>query len=76
MTFIDDGVAPFFLAIWRDITERKEAEKALQESEQKFRAFSDAAHDAFILLDDLGGVTFLNPAAERIFGYSKGELLG
>ncbi len=60
----------------RDITVRKQAEDELRDSEQRFRSFSTVAQDAIIQLDDEGIVTFWNPAAERIFGYSAEEIIG
>ena len=58
------------------IYERKRVEAALRESERKFRAISDSAQDAIVMIDDHGAVTFWNTAAERTFGYSAAEMLG
>ncbi|MGA2401827.1 MAG: PAS domain S-box protein [Syntrophobacteraceae bacterium] len=62
--------------VHRDISERKAAVAAIQESEWRFRAISDSAQDAIILLDKQGTITFWNPAAERIFKYSADEAEG
>ena len=59
-----------------DITEKKEAQKALEESEKKYRQITDTAKDAIVMIDDQGRVTFWNPAAEQYFGYTKEEVLG
>ena len=59
-----------------DITERKRAEKALLESQQKFESISKYAKDAIIMLDPQGDVSFWNPAAEKMFGYKEREILG
>ncbi|MCJ7600634.1 MAG: diguanylate cyclase, partial [Desulfobulbaceae bacterium] len=67
---------PARLVLIRDITTRKLAENALQESEIKFRKISSAALDAIIILDNNGNVSFWNEAAERLFGYSSREILG
>jgi len=64
------------LSSGKDITEQKKAEEALRESEEKFRAIATAAKDAIILTDDAGIVIYWNPAAERIFGYTKEEAAG
>ena len=48
----------------------------LRESEEKFRSMSDAVHDAVIMMDHEGRVSFWNTAAERIFGYSAPEIVG
>ncbi|HEY9686673.1 MAG TPA: PAS domain S-box protein [Coleofasciculaceae cyanobacterium] len=67
----EDGVA--FLV---DITERKQSERALQESEAKLRATMDMATDAIISIDADGSILFFNKAAEQIFGYASAEVLG
>lgn len=59
-----------------DISERKMAEEAMRESEGKLQAITRTAPDAIILLTDEGKVSYWNPAAERIFGYSAGEVMG
>ncbi|MFC1975188.1 ABC transporter substrate-binding protein [Chloroflexota bacterium] len=56
--------------------EQVQMEKALQESEEKFRKISDSAHDAVIMIDYEGNISFWNDAAEKMFGYSTQEILG
>ena len=53
-----------------------QVEQVLRESEEKFRAISDFALDAIILINDGGRVVYWNPAAEKIFGYAREEMLG
>ena len=55
---------------------RYQAAEALRESESRLNAIMDSAQDAILTMDPEGNVTFWNPAAERIFGYAKGETLG
>jgi PAS domain S-box-containing protein len=57
----------------REIAERTQAETALRESEQRFRAIAESAHDAIITTDADGVIVSWNPAAEAIFGYSSEE---
>ncbi len=55
---------------------RKWAEKAVRESEEKFKAITASAKDAIIIMDNEGSISFWNEAAERIFGYSPREAMG
>jgi PAS domain S-box-containing protein len=64
------------LAVISDITQRKQIEKELKESEERFRAISTSAMDAIILSDTKDRVLYWNPAAEKTFGFSSKEALG
>jgi PAS domain S-box-containing protein len=65
------------LAIYcRDITAKRNAAEALRESEEMFRRISASAQDAIIMMDASGKISYWNEAAERIFGYSKPEVIG
>src|SRR3989339_1126286 len=55
--------------------ERKQAEEALHESEEKFRKISESAQDGIIMMADKR-ISFWNAAAEHIFGYTAAEALG
>ncbi len=59
-----------------DITDRKHAEKALQESEKKYRELVENANSIILRMDRSGNVTFFNEFAQRFFGYSEEEILG
>jgi PAS domain S-box-containing protein len=59
-----------------DITERRKAEDALIEAEEKARAISDTSLDGIIVMDGEGRITDFNPAAEEMFGYNKMEVMG
>ncbi|MCD4793672.1 MAG: PAS domain S-box protein [Bacteroidales bacterium] len=59
-----------------DITERKQAEKVLRESEEKFYSVSSTAQDAVIMMDNEGNIFYWNKASEKIFGYTKEEANG
>jgi len=71
-----DGRIVGIIEDFRDITEQKKIEQALIENEEKFRAISDSAYDAIIMMDDNGNVSYWNKAAEKVFGYKANEILG
>ncbi|WP_291994471.1 PAS domain S-box protein [Candidatus Accumulibacter sp. ACC003] len=48
----------------------------LQEREHTIRTITDSAQDAVVMVDDLGLVSYWNPAAERLFGWTPAEALG
>ena len=56
--------------------ERMFAEEALQKSEARVRAITEAAQDAIIMMDPRGKISYWNPAAETIFGYTREEAVG
>jgi diguanylate cyclase (GGDEF)-like protein/PAS domain S-box-containing protein len=64
------------MAIVIDVTERKTLERELQERNEILSAIMKSARDAIIMIDDKGDVTFWNPAAEQVFGYTKEEVMG
>lgn len=59
-----------------DITSRKRVEKALKAEESRMRAITESTQDAILMMDPEGNISFVNPAATRIFGYSREEMLG
>ena len=73
ITYNDKKAALTFV---RDITERKQAEKALRESEDRYRTLVENASDIVFRTDDTGHFTFVNPAALRITGYEEKEMIG
>jgi len=72
----EDGEPVGVQGIARDVTERKRAERALQESEAKFRTLAETASDAIITIDDKGVISFVNAGTEKIFGYTAESMIG
>ena len=64
------------VSVIRDITERKQAEAVLRESDERVRTICDSALDAVVMVDHTGKALYWNPAAEKMFGYSCQEILG
>ncbi len=64
------------LSVIRDITERKHAEKALLESENKYRNLFTSSPETIFIIDPDGVIMDCNPAAEIIAGKKKDELVG
>lgn len=71
-----DGSPIGVQGIARDVTERKRAEQALQESEAKFRTLAETASDAIITIDERGVISFVNAGTENIFGYRSEQMIG
>lgn len=57
-------------------SERNQAEKAILENDKKLRAVIDGALDAIVTINRAGELVEFNPAAERIFGYKREQVLG
>ncbi|MGA8848359.1 MAG: PAS domain S-box protein [Dehalococcoidia bacterium] len=72
----DKGEVIGFRGVSRDVTERKKAEEALRESEERYRAILERMEDSYFEVDLGGHLTFVNSAACRQLGYSGEELLG
>jgi len=56
--------------------EWKELERALLETEQRLKSITETARDAIIMIDHKGKISYWNPAAEEIFGYTIHEASG
>ena len=84
-TFYEDHYSPVYdenkmeiigLSVYVvDITERKKAEQALKESENRFKALSEATYEAIVITDN-GVCIEANLAASKMFGYQYQELIG
>jgi PAS domain S-box-containing protein len=64
------------IGVSRDITDRKQVEKALRESEERYRSVVAAMQDGIVLLDADGNIRVCNASAEHILGLSVDQMLG
>ncbi|NIP99863.1 MAG: PAS domain S-box protein, partial [Nitrospinaceae bacterium] len=72
-----------FTGLARDLTEKKSVEKELEKTRlardemfQRYHLILEAAGEGIYGLDANGYTTFINPAAERMLGYSRAEMIG
>ena len=69
------GMPRGVIGVTRDITDRKQAEEALRESEEKFRAIADYTVDWESWFGPDGKYIWVNPAVEQFTGYTAEEIL-
>jgi PAS domain S-box-containing protein len=72
----EDGTPTGSVALGRDVTERKEAEKALRESEEKHRTTFESTGTAMIIVEEDTTISLANHQFETLSGYSKQEIEG
>jgi PAS domain S-box-containing protein len=65
-----------FRGIVRDITERRRAEMALKESEEKYRTILEKIQDSYFEVDIAGNLSFFNNSLPKALGYSPDMLMG
>jgi PAS domain S-box-containing protein len=64
------------IALVRDITERKEAERSLRDREGHFRRLIENTSDFVMIVDETAQITYVGPSATRMLGWETEELLG
>ena len=69
------GITLYYDGMVEDITERRKAEDALRQSEEKFRSYIDHAPEGVFVVDETGRYMDVNNAACTMSGYSENELL-
>lgn len=82
---VDSTIAPIheaggslagYVAVTRDVTLQRNAERALRDSESRLRTIFESAADGIIVVDEEGLIESANAAVEAIFGNAIGELVG
>ncbi len=71
-----DGHSTGRMLVWRDITQYREVESTLRDSEARFKALFQGAPDAIIITDKNSKIILVNNQAITLFGYSVDELVG
>ncbi|MCX6878488.1 MAG: response regulator [Verrucomicrobia bacterium] len=62
--------------ISQQLTRNEQMQTTLREGEARMRAITDSAQDAILMMDHEGHVSYWNPAAERMLGFSAAEAIG
>ncbi len=70
------GDEQFVMGVIRDVSERKQAEQALQTTERRFRAVIENSSDGVALIGDDGAVVYTNPTLGQLLGYAPEESMG
>jgi PAS domain S-box-containing protein len=73
---LEDQHSKGILSVARDITRRKQAEKALRDSEECFRVMFENASDIITILETNGTIRYASPSLERVLGYQPEEWIG
>jgi PAS domain S-box-containing protein len=74
--WLDEPAVRAVVANLRDITERRQAEESLRESERRFRALIEHSSDVAMMFDGQGTILYVSPAVERLLGYRPEEMVG
>ena len=73
---IESGKYDGMICTVEDITNDKQTRKALKESEAKYKQLVESANSIILRMDGKGVITFINPFAQKYFGYGEQEIVG
>ncbi len=76
VSFDESGKPLRFIGTVQDITERKEAERKIKESEESYQIVTESVSDVIITIDEHHSILFVNLAAQKVLGYKPEELIG
>jgi|WetSurMetagenome_2_1015567.scaffolds.fasta_scaffold15816_3 PAS domain S-box-containing protein len=74
--FDDEGKVVGSIGLVTDITQRRMAENAVKESEEKFRGLVERISDLVVILEHGSIITFTTPSVKNILGYDQYEIIG
>ena len=73
---INNNVVEAIIINYRDITDRKQSEESLRQSEEKYRTILKEIQEGYFEVNLAGNFTFFNDSLSRLLGYSQEELMG
>jgi len=71
----ESGEPDYFISVVKDITDRKKAEKALVESEERYKSLVEQANDGIVIIQE-GLITYANEALLKLTGFEADEMIG
>ncbi|MGE4299535.1 MAG: PAS domain S-box protein [Desulfovibrionaceae bacterium] len=72
----DDGCSAGHIEFLTDITENRMIQESLEESQERFQSLLEASPDPILVYDGSGGLSYVNPAFEQVFGWRRAVVLG
>jgi two-component system, sporulation sensor kinase A len=69
-----EGKLMGFVIVYRDITSQKKVERALRESEAKYRLIAEHSKDLIAVIEPSGVIQYVSPSHHTVLGYGKGEI--